>query len=66
MGKMKDLYMDQCETAYDVGYYDGYNGQPRAACYMSRRDDMKGAYVDGYSEGQYFRIKGWKDTVCQN
>jgi ribosome modulation factor len=63
---MKDLYMDQCEAAYDVGYYDGYNGMPRAACYMSKRDDTKGAYVDGYSEGQYFRIKGWKDTVCQN
>jgi len=66
MARVKSLYQDQCESAYDTGYYDGANCMPRAAKYMSRKDDIKGAYVDGYSEGQYHRIKGWKDTVCQN
>jgi ribosome modulation factor len=58
MGKVKEIYMDMCSEAYSSGYYAGMNGMPRAWRYYSQHDDARNAYIDGYCEGQYDRIKG--------
>ena len=50
MGKMKSLYMDMVEAAYEKGFEDGYNNR---SCKINNNysKDEKGAYYDGYDHG---------------
>lgn len=54
MGKVKQLYVDQVEEAFDRGYSEGYNGRPKNRNYYQNLiKDAKGAYDDGYDDGYY-------------